>query len=357
MNDLKWIIALATLLLLTTHTVEAASGPSVSSEALATASAGYASTLCNVGPSDGLEIHVLGQVPSAGTFWITPGTRVDEAIACAGGVGDSGSLRQVAIKRHGETGSHRTIDLFSYREYGDLSQNPYLSNQDVLFVPLYDKRVQIMGGVRKTGTYELLPNETAIMDVIRLAGGFTLLIDPQLPVTVLRASENAQTRSDKTPLEYNKTSFTFADLEKREGVLRNGDIVIVNSLRNKKFKFDLSGLPIPGESRDIPSSFQEVFVMGDVETPGVYSFKSHYALADYAREAGIWKSSKVKKIKLIDREGKRRPKGEPVSPGDIIYVPTKYLTFENVFQVWNTMTSTFFTGYSIYTIVDDLNNN
>lgn len=298
-----------------------------------------------------LEIHVLGEVARPGTFWILPGTRVDEAIECAGSISKVGSNREISLRHGNNKKNEQTVDLYSYRIKGDLSQNPYLSNQDVIYVPLYKNQVRISGSIKKPATYEILPSEATLQELINLAGGLLLLADQQHLITLLRPRINAA--EAKTAVGYDESHFSLSDVKEGKGTLSNGDIVVVNDAKNRNMKFDFSTLEVPGENQDYPTAFDKVFVAGAVNTPGVYPFKSFYSIVDYAHEAGVSRLSNLKKSKLLQRDGTPRLKGENISPGDVIYIPPKHFTFENGLQLFNVTTQTFFTGFSIYRLFDN----
>lgn len=323
-------------------------------EAISTPSTGTGTTnsVCASDPSESLEIHVLGQVEHPGTFWIMPGARIDEGITCAGGISGAGSTRLIGLKRQGMPNADRTVDLFAYRIKGDLNQNPYLSNQDVIFVPRYATKIQIIGSVKNPGVYEILPTETSIADAIEITGGFTMLTDLANPVTLVHPQVNF-TKKPATVV-YQKTPLTQEEIKQSYYALQNGDIIVVNNARFRNLNFDFSTLPIPGEEGNLPTSFNQVFVTGDVGIPGAYPFKAYYTIKDYAREAGISKTSRLRRIYLVDNNG-RKKRTHVVSPGDVIFVPKKAFTFNNVLQVWNTATTSFFTGFTIYQIIDNTN--
>ncbi len=305
------------------------------------------SAICGNDPSSGLEVHVLGEVVNSGTFWVTPGTRVDEALTCAGGISSAGTVRNISLRR---ANTKQVVDIFSYRTFGDLNQNPYLSNQDVIFVPVYSEKVKIIGSVKKPGTYELATSRATVQEIIALAGGLSITVDPANPVTVLRPLISQAVTGDDA-LSYDELS-----LPSTQSVyeLRNGDIVIVHDIRTRGIHLDVTTLSLPDEEgrtgNNLPTSFDRVFVTGDVNLPGPYSYKAYYTLNDYANEAGLTKTGNRKRIKLFDNTGVARQKDEKVSPGDMVYVPSRRLTLENTLALWNVTTSTFFSGFSVYTI-------
>jgi protein involved in polysaccharide export with SLBB domain len=113
-------------------------------------------------------VYVLGEVASPGAVTLTAMSRVSDALTRAGGPGDRGSQRLIEIRENGET--IRTADLFMFLQNGDFDQNPTLKEGQTIFVPLKEIAVNIIGEVRRTGQYEMIPGETA-KDLLRFAGG------------------------------------------------------------------------------------------------------------------------------------------------------------------------------------------
>ena len=132
------------------------------------------------------QIHVLGHVFQPGTYRLPPSTRLDEAINMAGGLKKQGSERRVELRRGG---SVQRFDLLRYREAGDLNQNPFLLDNDVVFIPFSEKNIAIQGPVKSPGTYELISQDPSLWNVVELAGGFTTGVSLDSPVTIVRYIE------------------------------------------------------------------------------------------------------------------------------------------------------------------------
>ena len=80
------------------------------------------------------------------------------------------STRQIIV----ESGNvQKKYDLFQASRFGDMSQDPFLRPGDKIIIPKYERKVNVMGAVRRPGTYELLPGEE-IQDLINVfADGYT----------------------------------------------------------------------------------------------------------------------------------------------------------------------------------------
>ena len=115
-------------------------------------------------------IRVIGEVARPGSYSVAATGGVLNALYQAGGPKESGSFRQVRVRR----GSDRvgTVDLYDYLLEGVVANDVRLRGGDVVFVPLHGPRVKIAGEVARPAIYELKPGET-LGDLVRLAGGAT----------------------------------------------------------------------------------------------------------------------------------------------------------------------------------------
>jgi len=117
-----------------------------------------------------IQVNIMGNVNTPGTYRLSSFTTVFNALYKAGGVTPSGSLRCVKVMRGGELAAE--IDIYSFIFDGRQDVNIALKEGDVIIVPPYQSLVNIKGGVKKPMFYELKESET-LSDLIRFAGGFT----------------------------------------------------------------------------------------------------------------------------------------------------------------------------------------
>lgn len=265
------------------------------------------------------QVHVSGEVHQPGTYRIPASARLSEVVQMAGGILDRGSERRVEIRRR--DGGRRRADLASFKTTGNLAANPYLLDDDVIFVPLKDRVVEIEGSVKRPGYYELT-GERTIEDLARLAGGFTAGAAGAGSLRVIRFQDGAKQLLDVD----NEPS------ARREFVLQNADVVVVPHIftENKKFDYNLGKLP--GERSIFYPSYEErVFVLGAVALPGPYAFSPYYDVRQYLTIAGgTTKLAKSKKIRIITADGKtiKASNVTGINPGDTIVVPEKYMAPE-----------------------------
>lgn len=117
-----------------------------------------------------IQVDILGEVATPGTFRMSPFSSVFHALYRAGGINDIGSLRNIQVLRNGK--KIAGVDIYDYLFNGKTSGNIRLQEGDVIIVPPYDQLVSIDGNVKRPMYYEIKPDET-IEDILEFAGGFT----------------------------------------------------------------------------------------------------------------------------------------------------------------------------------------
>jgi polysaccharide biosynthesis/export protein len=95
-------------------------------------------------------------------------TTINALLSC-GGIKETGSLRNIQLKRGGKIIS--TLDLYDLLLHGDTSADHSLQPGDVIFVPVVEKQISISGAVRRPAKFEIRGGET-LEDALELAGGF-----------------------------------------------------------------------------------------------------------------------------------------------------------------------------------------
>lgn len=117
-----------------------------------------------------IQVNLMGEVATPGTFMLSPFSTVFHALYRAGGINDIGSMRNIQVLRNGK--KIAGIDIYDYLFEGKTNGNIRLQEGDVIIVPPYGNLINVEGNVRRPMYYELKPGET-VKDVINYAGGFT----------------------------------------------------------------------------------------------------------------------------------------------------------------------------------------
>lgn len=286
------------------------------------------------------RVHVLGNVISPGVYEVSPSDRVYDAIGYAGGVSPSGTIRDIQLKR----GKNKeNLDLFGYINNAELEENPFLVENDVVFVPVNRGMVEIQGPVKKPGEYEFIKN-LKIDKLIDIAGGFTSGIDKSKPLTIIRYSDN------------NEKKLINVDIQDiRKAKVQVGDVVFLPHILIQENSFDYKINKIPGDNIFYPSLNNNIYVVGEVSKPGPIQFRPNLTSLDYISLAGPMSTSNIKRSKVILKDGRKflAKNVEIINPGDTIIVPAKSFTFDKALTVLSTIASTTLSTVLVYDSVND----
>ena len=259
------------------------------------------------------QIHILGEVKAPGTYRIAASDRLSEVLTRAGGIKENGSKRNIELRRQGKV--KQIVDLLPFQLFGELRENPFLLDNDVIYVPLKNKSIRVVGAVKRPDEYEL-KSEKTLGDVVFLAGDTTVGASSKLPFKVIRFVDGK-----KEVLEVEQKKELFSDFE-----MKNGDIVFVPHIITEKNTFDFDIPKLPGDNIFYPSYEDRVFILGGVSLPGAYPFNPYYKLSQYLSLAGGTTKLATKKIYLINPEGdKKRLRRKNwdkivINPGDTVLV-------------------------------------
>lgn len=122
-----------------------------------------------IGNIRSIKVVLTGEVVKPGTYTIPSVATVFNALYFSGGPTENGSFRQIEIIRAGKKVA--ILDLYDFLLNGSLANNVRLQDQDVIRIPTYKKRVEVVGQVKRPGIFEMKENES-MNDLIRFAGDF-----------------------------------------------------------------------------------------------------------------------------------------------------------------------------------------
>ncbi len=115
-----------------------------------------------------IQIDVMGEVTTPGSFQLSPFSTVFHALYNAGGINNIGSMRNISVLRNGKRVA--TVDIYDYLFNGRQNGNIRLQEGDVIVVPPYEQIVNISGNVKRPMHYEIKPGET-MSNLLEYAGG------------------------------------------------------------------------------------------------------------------------------------------------------------------------------------------
>ncbi len=131
---------------------------------------GQSQLTVNLGNTRSIKITIVGEVKTPGSYTLSSLSTLFNALYNSGGPNTNGSLRNIELIRNNKV--YKTVDFYSFLQQGLLDGNIRLEDQDVIHIPVYKKRVSIVGEVKRPAIYELKENEQ-LDDLIRYAGGYT----------------------------------------------------------------------------------------------------------------------------------------------------------------------------------------
>ena len=117
-----------------------------------------------------IRIYMVGSTENPGAYTVSSLSTLVNALIEVGGPGKNGSMRDIQVKRNGETVVH--FDMYDFLLDGDKTKDVRLMPEDVIFIPPVGPLAGITGNVKNPAIYELR-DETRLLDIIGMAGGLT----------------------------------------------------------------------------------------------------------------------------------------------------------------------------------------
>lgn len=117
-----------------------------------------------------IQINIMGEVRTPGTYTLSSFASVFHALYQAGGVNDIGSLRDIKVYRGNKLVA--SLDIYEYILEGKMKGDIRLMDNDVIVVAPYDCLVNIVGKVKRPMYYEMRKEES-VGTLLKYTGGFT----------------------------------------------------------------------------------------------------------------------------------------------------------------------------------------
>jgi protein involved in polysaccharide export with SLBB domain len=301
---------------------------------------GKTSVQVSLGRIRSIRVTIMGEVTKPGTYTLPSLATLFNALYASGGPDQNGSFRDIEVIRNSKVID--TMDVYDFLMNGNQSHNIRLQDQDIIRIPVYKDRVQIMGQVKRPGIYEMLPDES-LQNLITYAGGFSdsaytasikavRLTSTEKEVSDIHSADFAAFQpqnGDKysvgsildkyknrviidgavyRPGQYALTDgLTLSQLIKDASGLREdaflprGYIIRQNpDLTTSSIQFDVAKI-MDGQATDIPLQKEDVVhvysifdlrdqyavtIEGAVRTPGSYKYADSMTLEDLIMQAG-----------------------------------------------------------------------
>lgn len=197
-----------------------------------------------------IKVNIVGEIKKPGTYQLPSFTTSFNALYAAGGPTVTGSFRNIQVFRGGKQIAE--VDLYDFLLRGKTDKNIRLEDNDVLLVPQYGKRVEIVGEVRRNLLFEVKEKET-VANLIEMANGYTTNAYRKM-LTIQRING-----ADKSILNIDEK-------EQASTKLFDGDYVVV------------------GKSPNMYTN--RIQIVGAVTREGDYELKSNLRISDLIEQAG-----------------------------------------------------------------------
>ena len=123
-----------------------------------------------IGSIRSIKVILTGEIVKPGTYTLPSLANVFNALYFSGGPTDNGSFRSIELIRGGK--KIATLDIYDFLMKGEMSDNLRLQDQDIIRVPVYQSRIEIVGEVKRPGIFELRTGES-FKELLTFAGDFT----------------------------------------------------------------------------------------------------------------------------------------------------------------------------------------
>ncbi|SKB93876.1 SLBB domain-containing protein [Daejeonella lutea] len=123
-----------------------------------------------IGNIRSIKVILTGEVQKPGTYTLPSLATVFNALYSSGGPTENGSFRVIEVIRGGKKVA--VLDIYDFLMKGEMTNNLRLQDQDIIRVPVYNSRVEMVGEVKRPAIFELVSGESFV-DLLNFAGGFT----------------------------------------------------------------------------------------------------------------------------------------------------------------------------------------
>ena len=192
-----------------------------------------------------IQVFVVGQARRPGSFAVSSLSTLLNALFASGGPLSTGSLRDIQVKRNGQTIDH--FDLYDLLLHGDKTNDIALATGDVIFIPYAGPQVAVVGSVNHPAIYEL-KGQTSVEQALGFAGGESALASGA-DVLLERVYEHANRNVENISLDTSKTE-----------MMQGGDILSIRAVVDR-FR-------------------NAVTLRGNVANPGRYAWKPGMRVSD-----------------------------------------------------------------------------
>lgn len=204
--------------------------------------------------SKAIRVNIVGEVNTPGTYTVPAINPVFNILSLAGGISESGSIRNIQIRREGKIVNE--LDVYQFLKDPLYKSDFFLMDNDYIVVGMATKIVSLNGGVVRPSKYELKENE-GIKELISFSGGFL----PSAYTKLINLYRYQNDRDEIIEINYEKLLSS-----KQNFTLKNGDRLTIPN--------------VPEEIRN------RISVQGAVNIPSSYVLKPGMTVKNLLELAG-----------------------------------------------------------------------
>ena len=293
---------------------------------------GRTNVAVNLGNIRSIKVVLTGAIVKPGTYTLPSLATVFNALYASGGPNENGSFRNIQVIRNNKVIT--TIDVYDFLLNGIQRGNIRLQDQDVIHVPVYQTRVEMIGEIKRFALFEVVKGES-LKNVLDFAGGFS----NQAYTGKIKILQN-------TTKERRITDVEAADYANYQP--NNGDKFIVESILDRfenrvqiigavfrpgQYELD-KGLTLKGLIKKADGLTEDAFLyrgyisrLNTDNTPALLSFDVAKIMSGEMADIALKREDKVTISSLFDMrdEYKVSIQGEVRSPGDFDYAKEMHL--------------------------------
>lgn len=237
----------------------------------------------SVSQTRAVQVYVVGHAVRPGTYTLSAMSTLLNALFTSGGPAASGSMRNIQVKRNGQTIT--TFDTYDMIIKGDKSRDVPLQDGDVIYIPEVGPMVALSGNVKKPAIFELKGN-SSMADVLAWAGGFDSASESK-EVVIEKSVENSFQTVAKIVADNGAVSKSLTQVP-----LQPADVLRI---------FSPGAVPVEAQVRN-----EYVRVAGEVKQSGVFLLRKGETLRELiARLGGVTENGYLYAMSL-NRESVKR---------------------------------------------------
>ncbi|WP_379088151.1 SLBB domain-containing protein [Pedobacter sp. UC225_65] len=293
---------------------------------------GRTNVAVNLGNIRSIKVVLTGAIVKPGTYTLPSLATVFNALYASGGPNENGSFRNIQVIRNNKIIT--TIDVYDFLLNGIQKGNIRLQDQDVIHVPVYQTRVEIIGEIKRFALFEVVKGES-LKNVLDFAGGFSNQAYTG-KIKVLQNTDKERRITDVEAADYANYQPNNGDKFIVESILdrfENRVQIIGAVFRPGQYELD-KGLTLKGLIKKADGLTEDAFLyrgyisrLNTDNTPALLSFDVAKIMSGETTDIPLKREDKVTISSLFDMrdEYKVSIQGEVRSPGDFDYAKAMHL--------------------------------